>query len=211
MSRTMDWAKGKSVASRADVFADLPAFLPLTLFIRGLMMLALALIAVRWPEGMLLLAIGVTGVLLLGFAIVDVATAIAVRHGPGRAAWAIAALALLSAAFGALTLAIPGLERTLMLDCVALWLVLVGSAAIILATLLPTGARLGGVSAAWGLLHMVLGVLMLASPNWDAMTLLYAGAAYTAGLGASLVGLAVWLRRHRAAPPRAPDTASLAG
>jgi len=51
VSRTMEWAKGKSVASRADVFADLPAFLPLTLFIRGLMMLALALIAVAWYKG----------------------------------------------------------------------------------------------------------------------------------------------------------------
>lgn len=164
------------------------------LFWRGMLALATALVAVRWPQETLIFALVAAGAVFGIMGLFD--TVIALRIRRAYHAWWVALIhGLACTAFGIVTLAVPGVALALAVGIAAGWLVVYGAVALLVAWRMRRNHLRWRSVALWGAMNVVFAALVLTYPRLTITVLLYAGAAYAALLGLVQVGAAMRLRR----------------
>lgn len=164
------------------------------LFWRGMLALATALVAVRWPQETLIFALVAAGAVFGVMGLFDVVLALRMRRG--YSAWWVALVhGLACTAFGVVTLVVPGVALAIAVGIASAWLVVYGAVALIVAWRMRRNQLRWRSVAAWGALNLAFAVSVLAYPRLTITVLLYAGAAYAALLGLVQVGASMRLRR----------------
>jgi uncharacterized membrane protein HdeD (DUF308 family) len=172
------------------------------LALRGLVALIFGIIAVRYPSAAAGSFVIIFAVFAFADAILELITANAVGKMGMRWGWYVVA-AIVSAAAGVIALLYPRITF------VALVL-LIGARAIV------TGVLEAAAAISWrgidgrfllgatGVLSIVLGILLFASPASGGLALLWTIGVYAVVLGVMLIGLGIWVgtrgRTHHHAP-----------
>ncbi|HEY7395775.1 MAG TPA: DUF308 domain-containing protein [Gemmatimonadaceae bacterium] len=165
-----------------------------TLISRGAMMLGLGLVAVIWPEQLLVFALLLVGTIAALLGLYEVGIALALRQRALH--WQLVLLhGLASIAFGFLTMGSAGIELSVALRSVAVWLcayalLAIGAARLVAQNPLP---RWGLVI--WAALNVSFAILAVVYPEATIFALLFVGAGYAALYGAWQLVVGLWLRR----------------
>jgi uncharacterized membrane protein HdeD (DUF308 family) len=164
------------------------------LFWRGVLALALAFVAVRWPQDTLLFALVGVGAVFLVMGAIDTVIALRLRAS-ARFWWVALAHGLACVLFGAVTLAVPALALRVAVVLASLWLLAYGALALVAARKLRAIAAPWLMPALWGAANATLAVVLFVYPIPTVTVVLYAGAGYAALLGAAHLAAAFALRR----------------
>lgn len=164
------------------------------LFWRGLLALALALVAVRWPTDTLVFALVGAGAVFLVLGFFDAFLAVRLR-ATLRLWWVALAHGLACVLFGAVTLAVPALALRLAVTLASIWLLAYAALAIVAARQLRSVAAPWVAAAVWGVANAAFALVLLVYPIPTVTLVLYAGAGYAAALGAAHVAASIALRR----------------
>jgi hypothetical protein len=183
-----------TIAARHLPATDLPR-ISLVLFVRGFVLLALAAVAVRWPEETLVDAM-VTAGAVVGFLAVFELT-LALLSAARRDTKALMVLhALMSIAFAGIAISARFAATCTTTALASTWLVLQAALSL---TLIPlAGAVRGGRSAlfAWSAFNLACGLFAATYSCATVEWLLYLGAVYSAGYGMTQIAVSLWIRRH---------------
>ena len=163
-----------------------------TLAARGAAMLILGLVAVIWPEPLLVGALIAVGVLAALSGIYELAIAAALRRHTIH--WRVAMLdGVASLLFGALTMGVARLSHFAALAVTTGWLILYAGFAWRTSTVVWP-RRVARVSLiTFGGVNILLAILA-AYPEGTVFALLFFGAAYAAFYGAWQLAIGLWLR-----------------
>ena len=164
------------------------------LFWRGLLALALALVAVRWPSDTLVFALVAAGAVFLVMGFFDAFVALRLR-ATFRLWWVALAHGLVCVLFGAVTLAVPALALRVAVTLASIWLLAYAALAIVAALTLRRARGPWVAPAVWGIANAVLAVVLFVYPIPTVTLVLYAGAGYAAALGVVHLAAASALRR----------------
>jgi uncharacterized membrane protein HdeD (DUF308 family) len=174
--------------------------------LRGLVALAIGLLALVWPDTALSVLVVLFGVYVLADGLVLLVAAL---RGGGEQRWLLGLLGLLGLLAAAAAFFFPQGTVVAAVYVFGAWAILTGlleaAVAVRLAGVAP-GAGLLGVG---GVLSVVLGVLLLRSPEASALDFARLFGAYQLAVGVVLLTLAARLRRARRRAP-AGATASAA-
>jgi uncharacterized membrane protein HdeD (DUF308 family) len=166
---------------------------PSLLLIRGILGVAVGLIAFAWPGITLAVLVGI----FAAYVILDGITNIFVgmRQSPARGrSWAQVVQGLVGIAAGVLTLLWPGITALALVWFIGAWAIVTGALEIAAAIRLRrviSGEWMLGFS---GLLSIVFGMLVLAFPAAGAVGISWILGAYAAAAGVILIALAIRLR-----------------
>lgn len=170
------------------------------LLTRGLLLAALALSALRWPEGALLIALVGTGSLCLISSSFDIYVAgVARQRAPALSRVAIMH-AVLTLLFGIATLRTPGLSLSQTVSVAAAWLLVAGLVPLIPRTVAALAPRAGVAAARWAMLHLLLLLAILLTPPHSTMAMLYAGAGYAIIIAGAEIAGSIWLHHTSLRP-----------
>ncbi len=164
------------------------------LFWRGLLALALALVAVRWPTDTLVFALVAAGAVFLVMGFFDAFIALRLR-ATLRLWWVAFAHGLACVLFGAVTVAVPALALRVAVTLASIWLLAYAALAIVAALKLRGTSAQWVIPAAWGIANAALAVVLFVYPIPTVTLVLYAGAGYAAALGVVHLAAAFALRR----------------
>ena len=164
------------------------------LLARGVPLLVLAAIAIRWPDETLGPAMTVAGGLAIALGILELVSAWS-AHALPSIRWFLVGHAALSIAFGVLTLATPAGAFYVALGLAVVWLLGYATFLILLAARLWYFSRMRDALLGWAAVNTgVIIASVAATPPTMAM-LEYAGALYTAAYGFVLIVAGEWARR----------------
>jgi uncharacterized membrane protein HdeD (DUF308 family) len=165
-----------------------------TLIVRGALMLSLGVLAVTWPEELLVFVLLLVGTIAVLLGLYEIGIALALRQ---RAAhWQLALLhGFASIAFGLLTVGVAGVELIVALRAVAIWLcayaaLAIGTARLLWRNPLP---RLGLLI--WAVLSVAFAIVTVAYSDATIFALLFVGACYAALFGVWQLLVGLWLHR----------------
>lgn len=163
-----------------------------TTLIRGLVLVALGVVALLWP-GLTLVALVYTYAV---FAIADgVFSLVALMARAGRGPWWAQLLGgLLSLAAGAMALFLPGLTAVALLYLIAAWAVVRGIMDIVVAVELRKEITGEWFLVLAGVVSVLFGVLLVLQPGAGMLALLWLLGAFALVAGVSLIVLAFRLR-----------------
>lgn len=164
------------------------------LFWRGMLALAFALVAVRWPAETLVFALVAAGAVFAVMGLFDVGISLGMRR-THRLWWLALLHGLACVAFGVVTVVVPAVALRLAVLLAAAWLMLYGLLALEAARRVRTRSRVWRALAAWGIANGVLAALLITFPRLTITLVLYAGAAYAAAFGVAHLAAAIVLRR----------------
>jgi uncharacterized membrane protein HdeD (DUF308 family) len=162
--------------------------------LRGLAAIAFGVLAMAWP--------GITLVFLLvcygAYALADgiIALIAACTGGTVAPRWWLVLVGLFGLAAGVVTLLYPGLTAVLMLNFLAIWCVVRGLFEIIGAIALRKEIDNEWMLVVSGILSILVGLFLLASPGVGLVVLLWTLGAFGIAFGLLLVGLSLRLRKH---------------
>jgi uncharacterized membrane protein HdeD (DUF308 family)/HSP20 family molecular chaperone IbpA len=172
---------------------DLSTFL----IIRGLVGIALGVLAMFWPGITLVILVGIFGLyasldglanLLLGF-----------RSSRGRS-WPQIVQGLVGIAAGVLTFIWPTVTALLLVLFIGAWAIVAGVLEVTAAVRLRKVIKGEWLLALSGLMSMLLGALVFAFPAGGAVGIAWRLGIYAAAAGVVLVTLALRIRTHQAIP-----------
>jgi uncharacterized membrane protein HdeD (DUF308 family) len=161
--------------------------------LRGVLAVLFGVMAVTWPGVTLAALVIVWGAYALADGIFALAGAWQVRD-QGKPFWALILVGLIGIAAGVLTFMWPGMTALALLMVIAAWACVMGVFQIVAAIRLRKlieGEWLLGLS---GLLSVLFGVLMVASPGAGALAMLAMIAAYAIVFGVLLIVLGLRLK-----------------
>ena len=162
---------------------------------RGLVMLVLGGVAVRWPESTIVPALLAGTAVLAASGVYEVTVALARRHrSPRWPVWLFDGLACV--AFALVTLGFPALTMETAMRLIAAWFILYAAFCASLSVLLWPRRSAGVSLAIWSAMNLALGILALVMFKPGFTLVLYAGAAYAATFGAAQLIAGVWLREN---------------
>src|SRR5688572_20416649 len=176
------------------------------LLIRGLVLLGLAAIALRWPDPLLVGTMRLMGAMALVLGIVELGMALAARALPSTR-WFRIGHALASIGFGALAGVVPlvplvPLDQALTLTM--LWLSLYAAFLFLLAARLWFFRRMRDALILWASVNVIAVILCANTAPATIETLLLVGALYTTAMGAVTIVAGRWMRRGWMAVERVP-------
>jgi len=170
--------------------------------VRGAIALGCGIAALVWPDGLLLLALLLTGVVLTSSGLYEMAFAL--RNRRRNRGWPLA-LADGAACFGMAVISgtLTAIPFHLTMLIASLWLTACAMLAVLLALAIWPMQRTRAALLAWAVVQFALAGFAAVDSDADLFTLLYVGAAYTVGFGIFQLIAARWMRRV-AAPQFAP-------
>jgi uncharacterized membrane protein HdeD (DUF308 family) len=174
--------------------------------LRGLAAILFGGLAFLWPGLTLVMLVMLFGT----YAIFDgvLALAQAFRSPPPAPRWWLVLTGLLGLAAGVATFAYPGLTTVMLLVFAAVWYVVRGVMEIVAAIQLRKEIKNEWLLILSGLVSVLFGIVMLASPAAGALALIWMIAATAVVSGVLLIGLSIQLRRyHDIAPSGIPHPA----
>jgi len=163
------------------------------LLIRGMVGVAIGILAFAWPGITIAVLIGIFGIYALLDGVMNVMLGLSHSSPQGRS-WAHVVQGIFGIAAGVLTFIWPGITALVLVIFIASWAIVTGVFEIIAAVRLRkviTGEWLLALS---GLLSVAFGVLALAFPAAGALTIAFIFGAYAAAAGIVLIALGVRLR-----------------
>jgi hypothetical protein len=177
----------------------------LVLYVRGFVLLALAAIALRWPDDVLFGAMLTAGVLVGALGVFELGVAGVAEASP-ETKRLMALHALVSIGFGAVALAAGLVPLATTVRLIAGWLLLHSVVTLAIANRVstPRRARLLLLFAAAVNVVCALGILTYTPITFA--TLMYVGAGYAAAYGVAQIGTARWIWRGLADPGAGSST-----
>ena len=173
------------------------------LLIRGLVLLGLAAIALRWPDPLLVGTMRLMGAMALVLGIVELGMALAARALPSTR-WFRIGHALTSIGFGALAPVVILVPLGQALGLTMLWLSLYAAYLVLLAARLWFFRRMRDALILWASVHVITVILCATTAPATIETLLLVGALYTTAMGAVTILAGRWMRRGWMAVERVP-------
>ena len=160
---------------------------------RGSIALGCGIAALLWPDGLLLRAMLLTGVVLAGSGSYEMIFALRNRHL--NRGWPLA-LADGAACFGMAMLAatLTAIPFHATMFVASLWLFACSALAFLLALAIWPMRRTRAAMLTWAVAQLALAGFAAFDRTADLFTLLYVGAAYTIGFGVFQVAVAGWMR-----------------
>lgn len=166
-----------------------------TLVVRGSLMVALGVVAMLWPEPVLVDALLAVGLLASLLGIYEASIGATLPRGtPGRTVVTLHGLVTL--AFGLMTVGAPPVSLALGLAVVTGWLLLYAGVAFGAAVISKLSWLVRAMLATCGFVNVVLALMVALYPDRTIFILLFFGAAYAALFGAWQVAVGLWLRRQ---------------
>jgi uncharacterized membrane protein HdeD (DUF308 family) len=161
--------------------------------VRGVIALVCGIAAVAWPDGLLLRAMLLTGLVLAASGAYEMAFALRNRHL--NRGWPLA-LADGAACFGmaVISATLTAIPFHLTMMIASLWLSACGVVAILLALAVWPMRRTRLAMLAWAGAQLALAGFAAFDHKADLFTLLYVGAGYTIGFGVFQIAAARWMR-----------------
>lgn len=170
-----------------------------TVLVRGLVALALGLVAFAWPALTVTLLVMILGMYMLvdgAIAIVD-----AIRYRARiRRGWLWLLEGVLSFALGVLMLGLPAMTAHVVVVAIAIWAAVAGALRIVAAIELRKRIRGEGLLVAGGALSIALGLLLVALPGVRILWMAWLVGAWAIAFGLLFIGLALRLRNAAHAP-----------
>ena len=166
------------------------------ILLRGMAAIAFGVLTFVWPGVTL-----VTLVLLYGaFAFVDGILALwaGIAGGSPAPRWWLILVGLLGIAAGIITALLPGMTALLLLYFIAVWAIGTGIVQIVGAIRLRKEIDNEWILIASGIVSILFGAILLATPGAGALGLLFVIGVYAIVYGVMLIGLAFRLRKHAA-------------
>jgi uncharacterized membrane protein HdeD (DUF308 family) len=164
-----------------------------TLILRGALMLGLGLVAVTWPEELLVFALLLVGAIATLLGLYEIGIAFTLRRRAPQ--WLLVLLhGFASIAFGLLTAGIAGVELIVALRAVAIWLCAYAALAIGAARVLSQNPLPRWSLVAWAAVNVAFAIVTVAYPDATIFALLFVGAWYAALFGAWQLLVGLWLR-----------------
>jgi uncharacterized membrane protein HdeD (DUF308 family) len=164
------------------------------LLLRGVAAIIFGVLALAWPGLTLLTLIMFYGVFVLVDGVLAIAAAI--TGGALAPRWWLAIVGLLGIVAGALTFMMPGLTAVLLLYFIAGWAIATGVFQVIGAIRLRNEIDNEWYLILSGIVSVLFGVAMMASPGAGALALVWVIGIYAVFMGAMFVALAFRLRKH---------------
>ena len=168
--------------------------LAFALFVRGVLLVVLGALAIRWPNHSLLFGMIVAGGVIGSIGIFEVATAAVSRALPSTRLFYIGH-GLVSIGLGAITATIPVAQLgTAVVMCIV-FVLAYGMFSLVLAARLQFVRRARDATLVWALFNVACALLLSLSRITDVTDLMYGGALYGALLGLLQLVAAVWIHR----------------
>ncbi len=164
--------------------------------LRGVSAVLFGLIALAWPGLTLALLILLYGAYALVDGILAVIGAIA-RRRPGAFPWSMLLAGLAGIAMGVMAFLWPAITAIALLYLIAAWAVIRGVFEVIAAVHLRREIEHEWLLAAGGVLSILLGLFLFASPGAGALALLWAIGAMAIAFGVLTIGLGFRLKGMR--------------
>lgn len=162
--------------------------------LRGLAALAFGILAIIWPGATLLTLVLLLSLYFLLDGIFAVVAGVRAARQHERW-WPFILEGVADIAAGVVVLLMPGISILALMYLLAIWAIVTG------ALMIFGGSRLVGGAPRWilvisGVLSVLLGVVMIASPVLGLLALVWWVATYWIAVGVLLLSLAFWLRSH---------------
>lgn len=170
------------------------------LLVRGLLAIALGIIALLFPAAMALVIALLFGAYALVDGIIAIAAALRMSHAEGRWWWLLVE-GIIGVAFGIAALVWPAISLFALVYLMAFWALATGITAITTAWRLRSVVRGEWLWIAGGIVSIVFGVGILLAPGLGALALVVVFAWYAIFFGIAFIGVALRLRGHRANAP----------
>lgn len=183
--------------------------LAFVLFVRGVFLIVLGGVAIRWPEQTLLLSMIAAGGIVGSLGIFELAAGAISRALPSTKLFLIGH-GVISIAYGALTASIPVALPSLATGMATVFSVIYGVFSLVLAARLQFVPRAREAVAGWAILNFGAAAILAAGTFPTTNALLYAGALYGAILGLFQLFAALWIRRALEPVERGGDHHGLA-
>jgi uncharacterized membrane protein HdeD (DUF308 family) len=180
------------------------------LYVRGLSLIALAAVGVRWPEQTALLAMVAAGAVAGTIGIFEVAAALASSEQLSSRMFSLGH-GLVFIGFGVVTAFIPVATVPNVLWLASAWLMLSAIYTVLLAARLSYLPRVPEALLLWGAITLgCMLVIAFLPASFTILGLCYWGALYVAALGFIELGAARWINRHILPPARRNSVAARA-
>jgi uncharacterized membrane protein HdeD (DUF308 family) len=178
--------------------------------LRGLFLIVLGGVALRWPEQMLVLAIVAAGGIAGSLGIFEIATAVASKSLPSSRMFYLGH-GLVFAGFGILTASAPVASVRVATTLTIAWLLLYVVYIMLLAGRLWYLQPAREALILWAVINFGSAIAAARFPAHSTLGLLYWGALYVAVLGFAQIVAGAWISRHIFPPQRRVSVAARDG
>jgi hypothetical protein len=168
--------------------------LSFVLFLRGMFLILLSAVAIRWPEPTLLIAMVAAGGVVGSLGVFEVAAASVSETLPSTRVFLLGH-GLVSVAFGVLTATIPVVSVPAATTLSLVWLLLYLTYTLLLTARLWYRHRVREALLLWSVITATCAVAIAFFSPPTANALLYAGALYSGMLGVAQLVAAAWIHR----------------
>ena len=163
------------------------------LLIRGLVGVAIGILAVAWPGLTIAVLVSVFGLYAILDGITNLVLGLTRSHGQGRS-WAHAFQGVVGILAGGLTFLWPGVTALALVFFIGAWAIVTGTFEIIAAIRLRRYIKGEWLLALSGAMSLLFGVLVLAFPGVGAVSIAWLLGIYAAVAGLVLITLGLRLR-----------------
>ncbi|MBU1671981.1 MAG: DUF308 domain-containing protein [Actinobacteria bacterium] len=159
--------------------------------LRGLIMLALGIILLAWPDKTVTVVLRIFGIVILAYGIVILIQALMARSREGEPFTVPLVGSIVAMAAGVITLAWPSATGLVVLYIVAIWAIVTGVIEIVAAFTFPVRDWPVWVLGLGGLISIVIGILLISFPSSGVVGLAWLIGIYALVVGAllSVVGI----------------------
>lgn len=170
------------------------------LLVRGLVAIALGVIALLFPAAMALAIALLFGAYALVDGIIAIVASLRMSHAEGRWWWLLVE-GIIGVVFGIAALVWPAISLLALVYLMAFWALATGITAITTAWRLRTVVHGEWLWIAGGIVSIVFGLGILLAPGLGALALVVVFAWYAIFFGIAFIGVAFRLRSHRTNAP----------
>lgn len=170
------------------------------LLVRGLVAIALGIIALLFPAAMALVIALLFGAYALVDGIIAIVASLRMSHAEGRWWWLLVE-GIIGVVFGIAALVWPAISLLALVYLMAFWALATGITAITTAWRLRAVVHGEWLWIAGGIVSIVFGLGILLAPGLGALALVVVFAWYAIFFGIAFVGVAFRLRSHRTNAP----------
>lgn len=163
------------------------------LYLRGFALLALAAVAIRWPDEVLYNAMLTAGVVVGVLGVCELAL-VAVSSTVASAKGLMMVHACLSIAFGALALMARTATLATSMRMIGAWLLMQAIVALAIAARVKSAGLARPLLVAWSAVNVAASFLVLTYAWMTLVALMYIGAGYAAAYGVVQIATARWIR-----------------
>lgn len=166
--------------------------------LRGLAAVIFGVLAFAWPGVTLIVLVALFGAYVLVDGVVALISAFKVKD-QGKPMWTLLLIGIAGIGAGIVTFLWPGKTAIVLLLFIAVWAIVMGILEIIAAIRLRKAIRNEWLLGLSGVLSVIFGVLMVASPGAGALAVVWIIASYSILFGILLLVLGFRLKKHAAA------------